>query len=96
MFDIKSFFDGFLNNILTMNLFDLIDISIVAYIFYKIFMFIKDTRAEQVLKGVVFLLLATYLSSTFRLHTLYFLLANTLQIGILAAIIIFQPELRAG
>nr|WP_164489063.1 diadenylate cyclase CdaA [Romboutsia sp. 1001713B170207_170306_H8] len=79
-----------------MNLFDLIDISIVAYIFYKIFMFIKDTRAEQVLKGVVFLLLATYLSSTFRLHTLYFLLANTLQIGILAAIIIFQPELRAG
>ncbi|SCI35200.1 MULTISPECIES: diadenylate cyclase CdaA [unclassified Romboutsia] len=96
MFDIKSFFDGFLNNILAMNLFDLIDISIVAYIFYKIFMFIKDTRAEQVLKGVVFLLLATYLSSTFRLHTLYFLLANTLQIGILAAIIIFQPELRAG
>ena len=96
MFDIKSFFDGFLNNILTMNLFDLIDISIVAYIFYKIFMFIKDTRAEQVLKGIVFLLLATQLSSTFRLHTLYFLLANTLQICILAAIIIFQPELRAG
>lgn len=94
--DIKSFFDGFLNNILAMNIFDLIDISIVAYIFYKIFMFIKDTRAEQVLKGIIFLLLATQLSSTFNLHTLYWLLANTLQIGILAAIIIFQPELRAG
>ena len=96
MFDIKSFFDGFLNIILNMKIFDLIDISIVAYIFYKIFMFIKDTRAEQVLKGIVFLLLATQLSSTFKLHTLYWLLVNTLQIGLLAAIIIFQPELRAG
>ncbi|WP_207711005.1 diadenylate cyclase CdaA [Romboutsia sp. CE17] len=96
MFDIKSFFDGFLNIILNMKIFDIIDISIVAYIFYKIFMFIKDTRAEQVLKGIVFLLLATQLSSTFKLHTLYWLLVNTLQIGLLAAIIIFQPELRAG
>ena len=96
MFDIKSFFDGFIDIILRMSIFDLIDISIVAYIFYKIFMFIKDTRAEQVLKGIVFLLLATQLSSTFKLHTLYWLLVNTLQIGLLSAIIIFQPELRAG
>ncbi|MGL5692665.1 MAG: diadenylate cyclase CdaA [Peptostreptococcaceae bacterium] len=96
MFDIKSFFDGFFNIILKMNVFDFVDISIVAYIFYKIFMFIKDTRAEQVLKGIVFLLLATQLSSTFKLHTLYWLLVNTLQIGVLAGIIIFQPELRAG
>jgi len=94
--DMNSFFDGFINIILKMNVFDLIDISIVAYIFYKIFMFIKDTRAEQVLKGIVFLLVATLLSAAFKLHTLHWLLVNTLQIGLLAAIIIFQPELRAG
>ena len=48
MLDINSFLNGFFNIILRMSIYDLIDISIVAYIFYKIFMFIKDTRAEQV------------------------------------------------
>lgn len=96
MFDINSFLDGFFDIILRMNIYDLIDISIVAYIFYKIFMFIKDTRAAQVLKGILFLLVATQLSETFNLHTLYWVLVNTLEIGVIAVIIIFQPEFRAG
>lgn len=96
MFDINSFLDGFFDIILRMNMYDLIDISIVAYIFYKIFMFIKDTRAAQVLKGILFLLVATQLSETFNLHTLYWILVNTLEIGVIAVIIIFQPEFRAG
>lgn len=96
MFDINSFLDGFFDIILRINIYDLIDISIVAYIFYKIFMFIKDTRAAQVLKGILFLLVATQLSDTFNLHTLYWILVNTLEIGVIAVIIIFQPEFRAG
>ena len=60
MLDINSFLNGFFNIILRMSIYDLIDISIVAYIFYKIFMFIKDTRAEQVFKGIIFLLLHHY------------------------------------
>ena len=73
MLDINSFLNGFFNIILRMSIYDLIDISIVAYIFYKIFMFIKDTRAEQVFKGIIFLLLATQLSNTFKLHTVYWI-----------------------
>ncbi|HBG2501689.1 TPA: TIGR00159 family protein, partial [Clostridioides difficile] len=73
-----------------------IDISIVAYIFYKIFMFIKDTRAEQVFKGIIFLLLATQLSNTFKLHTVYWISLKALDYGVIAALIIFQPEFRAG
>lgn len=96
MLDINSFFSGFLDIINKVTVNDIVDISIVAYIFYKIFMFIKDTRAEQVLKGIIFLLVATQLSETFKLHTLHWLLVNALEIGFLAAIIIFQPELRAG
>lgn len=96
MLDINSFFSGFLDIIFRMTINDIVDISIVAYIFYKIFMFIKDTRAEQVLKGILFLLVATQLSETFKLHTLYWVLVNALEIGFLAAVIIFQPELRAG
>jgi len=94
--DINSFLNGFFNIILRMSIYDLIDISIVAYIFYKIFMFIKDTRAEQVFKGIIFLLLATQLSNTFKLHTVYWISLKALDYGVIAALIIFQPEFRAG
>ncbi|HBF2173257.1 TPA: diadenylate cyclase CdaA [Clostridioides difficile] len=96
MLDINSFLNGFFNIILRMSIYDLIDISIVAYIFYKIFMFIKDTRAEQVFKGIIFLLLATQLSDTFKLHTVYWISLKALDYGVIAALIIFQPEFRAG
>ena len=96
MSDINSFLNGFFNIILRMSIYDLIDISIVAYIFYKIFMFIKDTRAEQVFKGIIFLLLATQLSNTFKLHTVYWISLKALDYGVIAALIIFQPEFRAG
>lgn len=96
MVDTNSFLSGFFDIVFRMSIYDLIDITIVAYIFYKIFMFIKDTRAEQVLKGIIFLLLATELSKTFKLHTLYWLLVNALELGFIAGIIIFQPELRMG
>ncbi|MDX5712661.1 diadenylate cyclase CdaA [Clostridioides difficile] len=96
MLDINFFLNGFFNIIVRMSIYDLIDISIVAYIFYKIFMFIKDTRAEQVFKGIIFLLLATQLSNTFKLHTVYWISLKALDYGVIAALIIFQPEFRAG
>lgn len=96
MLDINSFFDNFFNTILAIKLNDIIDISIVAYIFYKIFMFMRDTRAGQVLKGIILLLVATQLSEIFKLRTLNWILLNSLNIGVVATIIIFQPELRAG
>lgn len=94
--DINSFLGSFFDAIFSISINDIIDISIVAYLFYKIFMFIKDTRAEQVFKGILLLLVATQLSETFKLHTLYWILVNALDFGVLAALIIFQPELRAG
>ena len=96
MSDINSLLSDFFNIIFRITINDIVDILIVAYIFYKMFMFIKDTRAAQVLKGILFLLVATELSNIFNLHTLYWLLVNTLQFGVIAALIIFQPELRAG
>lgn len=96
MADINSFIQGFFDIISTITINDIIDISIVAYIFYRIFMFIKDTRAGQVLKGIILLLVATQISDIFKLHTLHWILVHSLDIGLIAAIIIFQPELRAG
>lgn len=96
MLDINSFLEGIFSNVYRITINDIIDIAIVAYIFYKIFMFIKDTRAEQVFKGIILLLLATSLSEAFKLHTLNWILLRTLDLGFIATLIIFQPELRAG
>lgn len=75
---------------------DAIDILIIAYIFYKMLMFIKDTRAEQLFKGVIMLLVVTQLSGMLKLHTLYWILVKILEVGFILPFIIFQPELRAG
>ncbi|WP_278682526.1 diadenylate cyclase CdaA [Paraclostridium bifermentans] len=96
MFNIDSFWQDFVSLASNVNIPDIVDIAIVTYIFYKVYTFIKDTRAEQVLKGMLFLLVATKVSEIFNLHTLYWMLENTLTVGLIAVLIIFQPELRSG
>ncbi|MDR0879076.1 MAG: diadenylate cyclase CdaA [Clostridioides sp.] len=95
MIDISSFLNEIFSMMGRINIFDIIDIAIVTYLFYKIFMFIKDTRAEQVFKGIILFLIVTQVSDFLKLHTLTWLLKNSLNIGIIAAIIL-QPEIRAA
>lgn len=71
-----------------------IDILLVAYILYRAILLIKETRAEQVLKGLAVLLIVTWLSHVLRLTTLYWILKNTATVGVIALLIVFQPELR--
>lgn len=73
---------------------DIADVAIVAFVFYKITGLVKETRAWQLVKGIVLLLIATWLSDIFQLNTINFILRNTVQVGVLALIILFQPELR--
>ena len=75
---------------------DIIDILIVAYIFYKILMFAKDSRAGQVINGILVLLILTKLSDVLKLHSLSWLFKNILTVGPIAVLVVFQPELRAG
>ena len=96
MYGLASFAESVFSIISTIKIFDLMDIVIVAFILYKILDFIKDTRVEQLMKGVVFFLIATQLSSTFKLYTLHWILVNSLQLGFVAIFIIFQDELRTG
>lgn len=96
MWSYSLVFNKFFQIISKISINDVIDILIVAYIFYKILMFIKDTRAEQLFKGVVILLVATQLSGIFKLHALYWILVKILEVGFILPFIIFQPELRAG
>lgn len=73
---------------------DIIDILIVAFVIYKLLGLIKQTRAEQLLKGVLLLVVATFVSDVLELHTINWLLTGTLAIGAVAILIVFQPELR--
>jgi diadenylate cyclase len=73
---------------------DVIDVAIVAFVVYKVLCFIKETRAEQLVKGLLFLVAITFLSNVFNLYTLNWILEGTLTLGVIALIIVFQPELR--
>lgn len=73
---------------------DLIDILIVAFVIYKILEFIKETRAVQLVKGLSILVIVTFLSDKFNLYTLNWILVNTMTLGAVALVVVFQPELR--
>lgn len=71
-----------------------VDILVVAFVLYKLLLLIRETRAEQVLKGLAILLLVTYLSEVLQFSTIYWILKNTATVGVIALLIVFQPELR--
>ena len=80
--------------ILNISIRHIIDIVIVAFAFYKLFMLIRETRAEQLIKGIILLLVATKASQLLQLYTVYWILENTMTVGVIALLIVFQPELR--
>ncbi|MFI3226902.1 MAG: diadenylate cyclase CdaA [Clostridia bacterium] len=73
---------------------DIIDVGIVASILYFILKRIKGTSAERSIKGVALLLLITLLSSILNLNTINYILENLTQVGLVAVVVVFQPELR--
>lgn len=75
---------------------DIVDILIVAVVIYKLFTLIKETRAEQLIKGIGVLLVLTKVSDWLQLYTINWILNNAMTVGTLAILIVFQPELRRG
>ena len=73
---------------------DYIDILIVAYLIYKITMWIKDTRAWFLFKGFAILLAIQFLAHVMQLNTIAFIINNTFSVGVIAIIVIMQPEIR--
>ncbi|OUM88003.1 MAG: TIGR00159 family protein [Bacillus thermozeamaize] len=71
-----------------------VDIAIVSYVFYKLLMLIRGTRAIQLIQGIVIIVLAWVLSSLLNLRTLEWLMSQAFTYGVLVILIIFQPEFR--
>jgi diadenylate cyclase len=86
--------NAIINIFSSIRIMDIIDIAIVAYVFYKILLLIRETRAEQLIKGLIVLLVAMKVSEWSKLYVVHFILKNTMTLGLIALIIVFQPELR--
>jgi len=75
---------------------DIIDIAIVSFIIYKLLGFIRSTRAEQLAKGLLVIVVAAFLANIMHLYILNWLLTGVLSVGVIALVVVFQPELRRG
>lgn len=73
---------------------DVVDILIIAFLIYKAFGLISKTNTMRVAKGIIVLLVLLWLSGLLKLSMINFLLRNTFELGFIALVIIFQPELR--
>ncbi|MGN0665526.1 MAG: diadenylate cyclase CdaA [Huintestinicola sp.] len=80
--------------ILPPSFWDVVDIAVLAYLIYKLITFVKETRAGGLIKGVIVLLAGYFIAQTAQMKALSFILEKTFDVGILAIIILFQPELR--
>ncbi len=72
----------------------LIDVSIITYIFYKLYQILAQTKAAQVLKGLAFFLLLYFIAKFFNIETFHWLLDQLTGVIVIAIVILFQPELR--
>ena len=89
---LKSSFDWFYFPKFTLT--DIVEIIILAYLLYNVMLWFKKTRAWTLVKGIVILIIFVGFANLFQLNTILWLFKNTINVGIIAVIIIFQPELR--
>ena len=93
---IRSFASYIWNIIRDVGIVDIIDIAIVAIVFYYIYKFIRERRAGKLAAGILILMFIQFISNLLNMHAMQFILHNVFQVGMIAIIIVFQPELRSA
>ena len=93
MHELQTFFT---NTIYSIGWNDALDIAITTFVLYKILEFIKETRAQQLVKGLAVLVIAYFLSGILNLHVVHWFLGGAFTVGLFALVVLFQPELRRG
>lgn len=78
----------------SITLLDIIDMVLMTYIIYKGFKLVRETKAQQLVTGILIILAMYAISSLLKLTVMSFLLENFFQVGLIALIVVFQPELR--
>lgn len=72
----------------------IVDIGLVYYVLYHGYLLIRDMRAKQLVKGIVLLVALIPISQIFQLHMVKYILDHTFQVGVIALVVVFQPEIR--
>ena len=80
--------------LLTIQVADVLDIAIMAFVLYKVFILVQSTKAASLLKGLLIFLAALVFSSLFKLNGINYIMSKMVEWGVLALIILFQPEIR--
>ena len=79
-----------------MNETDVVEIIIIAFLLYYILVWIKNTRAWMLLRGLLAIMLFVMVAAVFQMSTIVWIAENTLSVAVIALVIIFQPEMRKG
>ena len=91
---IKTALERSLNLLTTIGIADVIDILLVAYLIYKAIWFVRKTNSYNLAKGIIVFLLVMLFSDLFKLKMISFVLRKAAELGLIALVILFQPELR--
>lgn len=91
---IRNGFSRAVNYLTTIGVADLVDIIIVAYLIYMAIWFVRRTNSYNLAKGLIVIIVALGLSGLFKLTMINFLLRKTVELGLIALLILFQPEIR--
>lgn len=91
---ISDVFNNLLRVLMSITVFDVIDILLLAVLICVVIKFMQETRAEQLLKGILVLGVLFFVVQICQLKVMSFLFQNFLQVGLLAVVVVFQPELR--
>ena len=79
---------------LTVTLIDLIDIILVTWVFFKVYQYFRDTRAGQMLVGLIILMISSFIFNSFGLSAMSWLVNQFQTVWVVAFVILFQPEIR--
>ncbi|MGN0342927.1 MAG: diadenylate cyclase CdaA [Roseburia sp.] len=95
---LSTFKDSYLSWVKNMSIsvskIDIVEILIIAFLFYQVLKWIKDTRAWTLLKGILVILVFVLVAAIFQMNTILWIAEKTINVAVIALIIIFQPELR--
>ena len=73
---------------------DIVEICIISFLFYQVLLWIKNTRAWMLLKGILVILTFVLIAAIFQMNTILWLAEKTFSGGVVALVVIFQPEMR--
>ena len=91
---VENFFQSLFYSIPSITITDILDILVVAFLIYKLLRLLQSTNAARALRSILALLILTWVTELLHMYALHWILSKILEIGLIALVIVFQPELR--